>query len=499
MRSRSTFCQLSGFFLTLGIEACDIAVLLIAIHTALFIVKGGGSNGLYPYRAVAYTIYIVFPLFLASIAFINKPAYVNSGEYCYLPTHSGWSRQALSWIPRYVIFTTIIVIYACVYIYVSFAMAKYGSLTNRTVIASSDGHSDHRRRRSSVPKMPKLIYNGLLSPTPSSSRRSSNSRRDSLLASIVPEKPTAGKNAQKSKRLAMPRPEQTIKWKSPNFGLDSAYSTDPAANGSLTLDTTLLATQLRRTPEIAPIPDLPIPPGSCLGQDVADSGPAPSTSGSAPTGIRSFWNRSLALGSQRPSLVSLSNIISMLRRGSRNSSTDVPSVVLTPRTIHATGMQQTREDMKRQTRYLFVYPLVYVIVWLMPLVAHIIRSRGHKTPFAIDLLSLISLCIQGAVDALVFSLRERPWRVSEEDGASRPIAWWQGRRAKNCKAAQPGRTREEMLLDARLAKRRLDDEIAEKHMDLLSRRSATVNWWDVSGPARAVGMRRNSGEDSGHV
>ena len=100
--SRSAFCQVSGFFLTMAIEASDVAVVLVALHTALYIFRG--RNGLYPHRYIAYGVYICLPLFLAGLAFIEDPAFVNTGEFCYLPISPDWSRRALSWIPRYAIF-----------------------------------------------------------------------------------------------------------------------------------------------------------------------------------------------------------------------------------------------------------------------------------------------------------------------------------------------------------------------------------------------------------
>ncbi|KAG7150608.1 G protein-coupled receptor GPR1 like [Verticillium longisporum] len=69
IQSESVFCQMSGFFLAVGIEASDIAVALIAIHTALYIFKPrqlNGQSGLYPYRRTAYAVLFILPVVLAT-------------------------------------------------------------------------------------------------------------------------------------------------------------------------------------------------------------------------------------------------------------------------------------------------------------------------------------------------------------------------------------------------------------------------------------------------
>src|SRR3954465_1768569 len=79
--SDSVFCQVSGFSLALGIESSDIAVLLIALHSGMYSFRP--RSGLYPYRRVAYLIYYLFPVAVASLAFIDGPGYENVGNYCY--------------------------------------------------------------------------------------------------------------------------------------------------------------------------------------------------------------------------------------------------------------------------------------------------------------------------------------------------------------------------------------------------------------------------------
>ena len=55
---------------------------------------------------------------MASLAFIDTSfPYVSSRVFCYLPTRPIWYRLALSWIPRYLIIITILVVYLSIYVH----------------------------------------------------------------------------------------------------------------------------------------------------------------------------------------------------------------------------------------------------------------------------------------------------------------------------------------------------------------------------------------------
>lgn len=122
------FCEVVGFFTSTFIEAADVAVLALAIHTALLIYKkdSGKEGGLYQYRYYFYTINFVLPLVMASLAFTDrgKRTYSPLTTWCYLPIKPFWYRLVLSWIPRYIILTSILAIYLSIYIYVKLEYNK---------------------------------------------------------------------------------------------------------------------------------------------------------------------------------------------------------------------------------------------------------------------------------------------------------------------------------------------------------------------------------------
>lgn len=122
------FCQIVGFFTATAIEGADIAILAFAVHTCLLIfypqlttrVRNSAhtEGGLYRYRNYVYFASFLIPLVLASLAFIGRKGYTSLVCWCYLPQKPVWYRLVLSWVPRWCIVVTIIVIYCWIYFHV---------------------------------------------------------------------------------------------------------------------------------------------------------------------------------------------------------------------------------------------------------------------------------------------------------------------------------------------------------------------------------------------
>lgn len=211
--SDSVFCQVSGFALAIGIESSDIAVLLIALHSAMYILRP--RSGLYPYRRIAYLFFYLYPALAACLAFIDGNGYENMGHYCYLRNDRSWARLALSWVPRYVICVSIVVIYVFIYLYIRKRMGDYGR-------RRSEAMQPHLERGSSIraPLSPRLCSHGLI-PSAASSRRSSAT--DTITAAKTGHWPTPsltlanfGRGGGRS-RAESPPPSETIKWDWPGF------------------------------------------------------------------------------------------------------------------------------------------------------------------------------------------------------------------------------------------------------------------------------------------
>jgi G protein-coupled receptor GPR1 len=475
VKSSSAFCQTSGFFLTLGIEASDVAVLLIALHTGLYIFRGG--SGLYPYRRYAYAGFLITPLFLTLLAFINKPAFVNSGEFCYLPTRPGWSRRALSWAPRYAIFASILVAYGYIYIYVTGLMNKFGAVS-KTGGANfvPVGRRKLRKRTGSVPSTPPIAYHGLLPSTPSSEASALVllGRQDSVStigSAYAPERRWLHGTLWED-RDAEDISEHGVTWKMPNFSHPRA-----SAFHAETIDTPLdPLSQPTNTndAEMVKLPPLTL---------IREAEPSPASSLSAATTAhiprpeRSFWHRSFAQSSRQSRSSSLPNIFAMLRHGPR-SSVSSSSTILPPPLLDSMGMVETRAKIRRQLRQLFIYPLVYLAVWLVPFVSHIKGEDHNGSPTVLAMISLLSLCAQGAANALIFSVKEKPWRHAKRRPRGYHHGLWSRYNQQEGVNPNVGRTREEMLVDGRIARRRRDEELAERRMQSFSRPNTARDWWE---------------------
>ncbi|KAK4213809.1 G protein-coupled glucose receptor regulating Gpa2-domain-containing protein [Rhypophila decipiens] len=536
VESSSPFCQLSGFALAVGIESADIAVLLIAVHSVMYIFRP--RSGLYPYRRTAYMIYYLFPLAMGCLAFVDGSGYRNVGHYCYLRTDNGWARMALSWVPRYIIGISIVFIYAFVYLYVRKRMGDYGRRSSTTMpYPPSPGYRD-----SEVPPTPPIAYHGLLSSAPNSRRgsaadsivkgqnRGSLSSVSTLRLEHAPNSGTGGEQGTKSTS----RPSRAVHWNNnwSGFSFDKQPGTSSAA----------LFEDDEQDPLAPGRPSIssPLPVHSpanlhhrqSISQDPSDTLPAArypaGRRGSLSTpavGDRSFMSDKRARHVSFPTLIPLED-----RRGSTSSATNLEHRLSLPSTEHTesttassttatsstltakndvqptialpsppllpphrqaspdlvatdtfggddyAGVTKNREKIRRQLRSLIVYPLAYMFIWVFPFVSHVMGyddTLNPADPKWLLVVSFISLCIQGTVDSLLFAIREQPWRyargkfwtaVGNRLGSyvnfwARDAGWGWRWRGDGVRGGAAGRTREEMLVDGRLARERRQEEI----------------------------------------
>ncbi|KAK0620485.1 G protein-coupled glucose receptor regulating Gpa2-domain-containing protein [Immersiella caudata] len=502
IESDSSFCQVSGFALALGIESSDIAVLLIALHSVMYIFRP--RSGLYPYRRIAYLVYYLFPIVVASLAFIDGPGYENVGHYCYLRADRGWRRMALSWIPRYIIGISIVVIYAFIYIYIRKRMYDY-----------------ERRSSNSPPpprksQLPRISCHGLIPSMPNSRRGSgidsivdkAHRRSDSTVSSIEATDHTTPPGRTRGRTMPS-RPPIDWNWsgfRQPRSSVDNPFPED-------THDP--LSPNPPEAPSIVPTPTPAYFP---------DANRAPATpdthggdhDGSSVTSSQTVWRRPISpitptrpgaadrAPAHRPN-VSLPNILTMLRRGPSPHPPPLATIDHDPHCPHhmvavttvdsvpilisadQSDVARNRDKIRRQLRALFAYPLVYLIIWVFPFVSHVMGyddAVRPGDPFWLLILGIISLCVQGTVDCALFAAREKPWRHARRGFwkavTSKLFGGWKENVWGDFGAA--GRTREEMMVDGRLARQRRDGEIVAEQCLRASvpfARKGVREWWDV--------------------
>lgn len=362
VQSSSKFCKVSGFFLSVGLEASDFAILMIALHTILYVFKRPqvkGEGGLYPYRKYIYPLWLGLPVLSAGLAFTNsQDAYVTSGTFCYLPKRPFWYRLALSWIPRYLIFITIFLMYVVIWAHVSIKFRGFKGVGKPHYASGSNSHSMSDKDQGRLNS--KVFDFGPASKAGREDRRKEFA--NSQLDPFQTERPL-----WEEMSFITSKPLQEAKVAEADFA--------PDAGSSLT--ETRVASQHISVPSMEPDP---------LTESRKQS--------EVPTLATNFTGETVTTES---------------------------SVVTTPNSGTTDQLKSARSAVRRQLRLLFIYPLIYLLMWTFPFASHCLLYSDYYTahpPFWLSVITTASLSLQAGVDCAVFSWRERPWnRIESSQGS----------------------------------------------------------------------------------
>jgi G protein-coupled receptor GPR1 len=377
--STSNFCQASGFFLALGTEASDYAILMIALHAAFYVFRPPkvlGEGGLYPYRFWMYAFWVVLPVLAASLAFTNPKGYVTGGTYCALPKRPFWYRLGLSYIPRYLIFITIFALYTTISIYVHIKFKGFRNF-------SDQGLSSEKLSRNSI--LGARTRQGSLASTP----QNIDSRKQPSLAY------TQDPDWSDRDPFHAGKPE----WEDVSF--ISAAPLKGLGN--------------RRTRSIATADFAPGPSDSSSSTQIQTHDPS----------IRSFRAHVDPADSSAQRKESEVPTLGTNFTGETRVSNATAQTLGTTGTAPAAQLQDTRNAILRQLRLLFVYPVVYLLMWIFPFVNHCLQYSDYfaaHPPFWLTLVATCSLTLQAGADCAVFCLREKPWRRVKRNGGREKVA-----------------------------------------------------------------------------
>lgn len=533
LKSSSAFCQVNGFFFTMGIEAADAAVFLIALHSTVYIFwpnRAGGDSGLYPYRRSAFAFFALWPVLMASLAFVTgTSAYVNTGQSCYLPTKVWWYRTALSWIPRYVNLLLILLMYGSSYLYIRVMMKRYSRRNSEIPMGRPDRV---------VPPTPPLMAHDLISLSPAGSMRSLSKApsMQKIHKERSPLRPTEQLKVRASFRVRLDRLHPGMRtrgnWSWAGFeSTPSALQAPGTSSGGVSpcsgmvFPGTIVAEPLAQPAEAHESPvSMELPKLALFKRKFPTDTPSSTKSSTARgrhspncyhrpipnhVGVEDYFNSPAHLRRGRAHTASLVHIEKILREGplripGTDSETSSPVIALDQATFESGGISRSRERLRRQLRYLFVYPAVYACIWIFPFVNDLSifdQSLQKHPPYWLGLCSLVSLSVQGLADSLVFCAREKPWRhlrggFWESFGVDFFKDW------KFTLRKDSGRTREEMFNDSQRARSRREEELELENEFRGSpggKRPATAggrNWWDneFDGPDQRYGME---GEEAG--
>ena len=423
----AAYCQVTGFFVALGTEASgkcllrikrhvycidwsslDFAILMIAVHAAMYVFQSTAATteaGLYNYRYVVYTCWIIYPVLMASLAFTNPMnPYLSSGTICNLPVRPFWYRLALSWIPRYIIIFAIIALYVAIYVYVHYKFKGIAGECNGSYKYSSK--ADSSKDKESKTSVKAVETNEGIAIPAIRTRRPTTPNTHGLLHESAPQ--GESEDNDDPWRQSPPSAAALAAWESYNFGGSQLVSPLPETGTTLGI----------------PVPDRCISKTSTSTGTEAFRKPSHSTTESRTNGnyyiikaLRDSHIKSFARdyddetnftskvhnppGNAQPAIDAVDDLTAPLVRETQ------------PVPVGASSLRRRHRDIKRKLRLLFIYPIVYVAMWLIPFVYHCLQyTERYSTnpPYPLTVLSVMVLALQGTVDGLLFSSREKPWR-----------------------------------------------------------------------------------------
>lgn len=306
---------------------------------------------------------------MCSLAFVQgKQGYIAQGAFCTLPIRPFWYRLAISWIPRYVIMITIAGLYLAIYIHVALQFRSISWLRHL--------HGSRTRGGLSL-TMPNTYCDGM--------DEAEFSRHYSVRRLMTAKAPSI--QSQDSSK----RQRQFSESRSRKTSTGTTLVGRSSKSGTPTS---------RSIVDISPTDEY---------QGPGDLG----NSGGDFTKNRAQQKRQEVVGQPDADV----------QTPSQPRNADQPADFLN-RGVMRDEMNErdkTRHQaIQTQIRRHFVYPVVYFLVWLFPLVNHCLNYMQYFSQhpvFPVVLLTFTALSIMGFLDCVLFTLREKPWQhIPGSDG-----------------------------------------------------------------------------------
>ncbi|RKF58606.1 putative plasma membrane g protein coupled receptor [Golovinomyces cichoracearum] len=473
MQNQSAICQIAGFFLSVSMVQSDIAILIIAVHSALCIFKNTQFKtveGLYPYRRVAYIFWCTVPISISSLAFVgSRRPYITDGPFCCFLIHPFWYREALGWVPRYFVFLFTLGTYCSIYFYARKRLN--GSSQNLMEIP-------RLHMSNSDPQSLPQISRGFKPGYSSSSRNEMNEIR-SISKSNQSKHPSLNSAYFMTAKILAQVDENSSINNTRSIEVHSCKESIPRfqspIQSSISLSTSHQSSIISET-------SADVVKASC-------------------SRLGMFMCRSSST-SEQPPIQPRSNVqstkASLTLPEMKNLSTLDPELWhpdLKKRLSMRTETIAKTEQTQRKLRSLFIYPMTYIVIWLIPFIIHLMQfneTYAVRTPFVLAGITTTSIILHAFVNCSLFLVREKPWRhIPAHDGS-----FWGSLKFWTCSDAlknlskyknwqrKTGKTREDMVSEARAAYQRRGDELAfqrsrlEKQESAVKQHNTERNWWD---------------------
>ena len=113
------------------------------------------------------------------------------------------------------------------------------------------------------------------------------------------------------------------------------------------------------------------------------------------------------------------NTMGRIRRFFGSTSPPQPSSSTIDGATATAELLKRRYVIRRQLRLLFIYPLVYALMWVPPLISNSLQYTDYfaRNPnFPLQCILSFTLPIQCAVDCWLFATREKPWKYIPHTG-----------------------------------------------------------------------------------
>ncbi|OCL13842.1 hypothetical protein AOQ84DRAFT_81888 [Glonium stellatum] len=368
IRTHSLFCQASGFLIQYGTETSDYAVLIIAIHSAIQVFRPSvsvRSDVFYRHRNYIYIGGFAIPALMAGLAFVNPTAaYVSNGPFCSLPLRPYWYRLALAWIPRYLIGSIILGLAVAIYAHVGFKFRDFTKASDRSLSVSTS---------TTIPMLAAMESGAAMgSPT---YRKQSN----------------------------VPLQESEDPGSSADRKLNHTRRASGVTSIAETIDSRSSSTYHHITGSIPPRLSNASERNDC--NQVRPSITSISSVNTANTAKTVTYDNDTRI------FCALTGTSEPLRSTVQTDSTRPNNADNTDTAPKRMALQRSR--IHRQLRLLFLYPMAYICMWIIPFTVHCMQYNNYwaqHPPYVLSCLFLFCLTIMGAVDCLIFSLREKPWR-----------------------------------------------------------------------------------------
>lgn len=354
---------------------------------------GLGHDGLYRVRKWVYAAWIILPNLSAALAFVNpRSAFNNLGGFCSLPLRPFWYRIALFWGPRYLIWCYVIFVAVRIYRYVGSEFKVFGQERDRSDSLGVPGNSSvDRMMRSEMDR--------------NNARRHSKQLSGFKLGQDEVGDVECAPNDMRGASIV--QSETAPATESPNIDLDNYAHRQLTPNWT----TETGVNTVSKDSTLPPPPSLPYPgsrrESQQIGNGVTAEDFAPPTK-KDPSGHRGSVT---SVGSKRSSTGASFDTRSGLPSITEGKSAPVNMEESRPTASGA--MRLRRRLIQRQLRLLFIYPCIYMLLWVIPLVVNIMNYTDYFAQhpiFAIGILQLVCVTIMTFADVVVFCWRERPWR-----------------------------------------------------------------------------------------